>query len=624
MTAKFDKLPKDFQNSYVTEYSQQLKHTAEAAIVTASTIVSPQSTIVGGKDRNQPSSSSSGAFSEYLRKRNIEEWISHLTVSHEEWKPGYDTLSELKPDDSVSSIGLERDKRSQQIDEAAMPRVSSGASKRAGTPTNTSTEGTDSTNDISEEAFPHLSHNEGVPSSCKLFARNSEEDFKSDTISEITLSEHRTDHKVDSSYDEKSAKELSAVLGTNFEATEWKVNGLLLDLAKLTAGQGVKSISNIVGTLLYLLEKGANINAMDPVSRTPLHHASMAGNIAVVEQLVERNANLNIQDIHGWTALHIAASKYHTSVAGILLKSGVDVEQKNEKYRNTTLLNAAWSESTSIVECLLKAGASIDAEDNAGRTSLHVASRQGTVRVVETLLKAGASIDARDDYGCTPLHFASSYGCVEIAKTLKAGALTDIRNDKGYTPLILSSHRGDVEAVETLLKAGALIDIRINQGWTPLLWASERGHIEVVKTLVKAGAKSTTITEDGRTTLMRSVYRGHQTITELLLAAGADMSARSNTRSTVLHFVLYKHSKKCLPSMCAFCAGSVMRQDMVKLLCEKGADPSARDNVGTSPLSLVYRGGAFSKSEQKALAKVLKKYGANSRYRRRLRWEQIA
>ena len=106
MTAKFEKLPKDFRNSDMTEYSQQLKRTAEAVIVTASTIIESKSTIVGGKDRQQPPSSNSGEPSEDLRKRKIEEWISHLTVSHGEREQEYDAVSELTPDDSVSSIGL--------------------------------------------------------------------------------------------------------------------------------------------------------------------------------------------------------------------------------------------------------------------------------------------------------------------------------------------------------------------------------------------------------------------------------------------------------------------------------------------------------------------------------------
>ena len=572
LTAKFDKLPKDFQSSDMTEYSQQLKRNAEAAIVTASTVIESQSTIVGGKDGQQPPSCSSGELSEDLKKRKIDEWISHLTVNYGESGQEYDTVSELTPDDSVSCIGLNKNKRSQQIDDAGMPGSPSSADKSAGIPTNMNKERKNSLENVFEEEFTHSSHIEEIPSS-------SEEESNFDTTSDNTRTGNRADHNVDTSYDEKAAQELLAVLETNPETTEWKVNDLLLELVKMKAGQGVKSKSNIVGTLLYLLERGADVNAMDAMSYTPLHPASLGGNTAVVELLVERNADLNMREKHGWTALHIAASFGRTPVVEILLKNGVDVEQKTQRHRCTALALAASEGRISTVECLLKAGASIDAGDKNERTALHYAIDDGHVGVVEALLKAGVSIETRDRYGNTPLSWSSVMGHVGV--------------------------------VEVLLKAGASIDAGDSGGYTPLLCSSDMGHVRVVEALLKAGAALDSKTEFGRTALMCSAYSGQKTITEMLLAAGADIRARSRYDDTVLHEVLDKHFKDCAEEIaCEFCAGSETRQDMVKLLCEKGADPSAKTRKGLSPLSLVYKEGVYSRSEQKALAKMLKEFGA--------------
>ena len=507
LTAKFDKLPKDFQTPGMTEYSQRLKRTAEAAIVTASTVLESQSTIVGGEAGQQPPSSSSGELSEDQRKRKIEEWISNLTVSHGEREQEYDILSELTPDDSISSIGMNRNRSSQQTNEAGIPGPSSAADKSAGTPKQMSTGRTNLVQNIFEEGFAHLSQDQEISSS--------REEPHFDQISENTLTDYRADRKVDTSYDEKSAKELLAVLGAKFDATKWKANELLLDLAKMEVGCGVRSNSNIVGTVLYLLEKGADVNAMNAESQTPLYCASEVGNTAVVELLVKKNADFNIKDEYGWTALHIAASRGRTPVVEILLKSGVDVEQETKSHRFTALAIAASNGRTSTVECLLKAGASIDARDNEARTSLRWASSKGHVGVVEVLLKAGAALNLQDKYG-----------------------------------------------------------------WTAL-----------------------TI----------SAYWGHKTSTELLLAAGADIRARSTKGDTVLHLVLRKHLVDCAKDkICAFCTGSETRQDMVKLICENGADPSALGQSGQSPLSMVYEEGVYSKNEQEALTKVLKKFGAKS------------
>ena len=463
MTAKFDKLPMDFQDSNVTEYSQQLKHTVEAVIVIASTIIESQSTIVGGKDRQQPSLSSSGELSEDLRKRKIDEWISHLIVSHGEKEQEYDIVSELTPDDSVSRIGLKINNRSQQ---SGIPGSSLGADKSVGTAKNRSTGRRNSIEKVFDRKFTSSSDIEGIFSSS--------EEESNETISENTLTECRPDHKVDTSYDEKSVKGLLALLGANTEATERNSNDLLLDLANMEAGQGLRSNSNIVGTLLYLLRQGANINTIDFKSTTPLYHASRRGNRAVVELLCERNADFNIKCkevperyLGGWTALHIAAFRGHTPVVEVLLKNGVEVEQKTECHWFYTALQLAAREGrVSTVQCLLKAGASINDTTASGWTALHFASSGGHVGVVETLLKAGAYTDA-EDWDRTPLICASENGFVGVVKTLmKAGASLDSISRNGNSALMASAFAGHKTIIELLLTVSVLISRTLTRSGT--------------------------------------------------------------------------------------------------------------------------------------------------------------
>lgn len=263
LTARHDRLPNDSQNLDMTEYTQQMKRTAEAVIVTASTVIESQSTVVGGRDRQNSSYSNPRELSEELRKRKIEDWISHLTINHEELGPESDGISELMPDDSVSSIGLntkQTNTRSQQINIVGVPGSSSGTSKSEGTPTNMNTRREDWIKNIAEERFTHLQSFEGPSIS-------SEEHLNSDTTSEKILTEYRADLNVEKLYNEKSEK-LLAALGISFEAKKWKVNDALLELAKMEAGQGVRSSSNIVGTVLYLLRKGADVNAIDAEENT--------------------------------------------------------------------------------------------------------------------------------------------------------------------------------------------------------------------------------------------------------------------------------------------------------------------------------------------------------------------
>ena len=502
LTAKFAGLPEDFQKSKMTENTQQLKRTAEAVIITAGTVIESQTTIVDGKDRQRPSSSGSGQLPEELQERLVEKWISHLTVNHGEMEPDSDIISELMPDDSVSCIALKKNKRSQPIDEAEMPGSSPDTTKNVDSPTNMSTGRDKLMRNVFEEGSAHLSPFDETSSSSK--------DLNFDTVSIKTRTAYRADHNVDTSYNKESAKELLAVLGTDPEAKEWKVNDALFDLVKMKAGKGVRSSSNMAGTLLYLLEKGGDVNAKNAESITPLHWASEEGNAAVVELLVERDADTNMRDKIGWTALHIAAYEGHTSVVEVLLNGGAAIEYETKR---------SWN------------------------TALTLAASYGRALTVEYLLKAGALVNPSDKNACTPLLCASA--------------------------------RGHVGVVETLLKAGALVDFKPKDGETPLIKAAKRGH---------------------------------KTTIELLLAAGADIKTRSITGSTAIHVCILKHRKDC--DDCAICAGSESRENIVKLLCQKGADPSVMDDYGNFPLSMIRKEGVCSREERKALTRVLKKFGA--------------
>ena len=574
LATKDNQLPNDFGNSDRTEYTRQLKRTAEAAIVTASTVIESQSTVVGAKYRQYQSSSSSGKT-----KHKIEEWITHLTVDHEELGPESDSISELMPDDSISCIGLNSNRRSQQINGTGMPGPSPRTRKSADILTSMDTRKNVSAKNISEERFTPLHLDEGSSIS-------SQEDLKPGIASRKTVTEYRVDLNIDAFYDDAPAKKLLAALGISLDANEWNANDAFLELGKMSPGQGVRSSSNIKRILLYLLEMGADVNATDAEACTALHHVSWSGNTAVLDLLVEQNANVNMRNKDGLNALHLAAPWGHTSVVDLLLEHGVDVDPKIEKRHSPEFDEIPFDQ-----------------------TPLHLAAWNGHVGVVKALLKAGASVDARDDRKCTPLQLAAWRGRVEVAEVLlKAGASIDAGDYKGFTSLHRAAPSGYAEVAEALLKAGASVNPRTTWGDTPLHYAAAYGRVEVAEALLKAGASIDPKNDYGNTPLMCAACRGHRTIIELLLAAGADIRARNNVRDTVLHRVLfYKHTKNCEEVSCGFCSASEIKKDILKLLCENGADPSATSDDGHSALSWIRSDKDYPKSERQAIIKVLKR-----------------
>jgi serine/threonine-protein phosphatase 6 regulatory ankyrin repeat subunit B len=126
-----------------------------------------------------------------------------------------------------------------------------------------------------------------------------------------------------------------------------------------------------------LVEKGAHLEALDLLSRTPLHYAATRGQAVAVGWLVDKGANLLAANADGETALHAAARHGQVAVLEMVLvakgaKVGADVDVRGLDGR-TPLLVAAEEGQVAVMELLVEEGASIGAVDHAGYTALHYA-----------------------------------------------------------------------------------------------------------------------------------------------------------------------------------------------------------------------------------------------------------
>jgi uncharacterized protein len=139
---------------------------------------------------------------------------------------------------------------------------------------------------------------------------------------------------------------------------------------------------------------------------------------------------------------------------------------------DATLIQAAEQGDTESVKQLLEQGASIEMQDEKGRTALIAAAYRNDLLMADLLIQAGADVNKQDNTKQSAYLIATSEGYLELLKlTLQAGA--DVHSTDSYngTGLIRAADCGHVEIIQELLKTDINIDHINNLGWTALLEA---------------------------------------------------------------------------------------------------------------------------------------------------------
>ena len=370
-----------------------------------------------------------------------------------------------------------------------------------------------------------------------------------------------------------------------------------------------------------LIKAGADVNVQDNDGNTLLMLAAVGGNPEVVSLLLDAGVDPNVKDNVGKTAReramqrgikeNVAALDAHARKLFILdsvsvavlepatfmtlfsictpqeaefaIKTGVDVNAKNDHGR-TPLMWVAWRNSyPEVVSTLVKAGADVNAQDNYGRTPLMWAARfSSNPKIVSTLIKADADVNAKNnyEYGSTPLMLAAGHNPSPgvVLALLEGGADANIENNRGKTARdfavqqgksdivdILDAHIGKLLAaaeasrdpakfmtfctsgtpqeVDAAIKSGADINAKNSYGDTPLMLAAGKGNLKVVSLLVKAGADVNAKNDDGDTPLVWATYKDNPEVVSLLLKAGADSRIKNNSGKTARDYAVEKGVK---------------------------------------------------------------------------------
>lgn len=348
-----------------------------------------------------------------------------------------------------------------------------------------------------------------------------------------------------------------------------------------------------------------------PNSPSPLVRASYHGHRAVVDFLIEHGADVNALGKDGSTPMKVAADNGHFELVALLWKRGANIHATSGTTGQTPLHSASWSGHLKIVQFLLEKNADPNVTTPNGWSPISGAAGLGHLEVVRALFDHGADINKPNKHGWTPLHGAAICDHVELSEFLIA---------KGASPNVFSAK--DVFSDEELTK-------NVDGDWddgdlTPLHIAANHGFTDIAKALVHGGANQKAKTDaTGATPLLYAALAGRFATMEFLIHAGSNINEqfRSNHRHTTIGiaasmgypdivdlcmrhgFDINQPDGECLTPL-LYLAVESEELKTVQHLLEKGADANQRTQDGVSPLLLACEQGSND------IAKLLVNKGA--------------
>ena len=349
-------------------------------------------------------------------------------------------------------------------------------------------------------------------------------------------------------------------------------------------------------------------NYREANDHTLLTAACINGSLSTVKVLLEAKADPNLPDSRGYTPLMLASSRGLETIVALLLHWGADPNIQTSS-GTTALLSADYNDNhVSLFNSLLIAGASVDAQDNAGWSSLMFACSRGCAEIVRLLLQCNANVNLCTFGGTTALMFACTVctflrlkvleedvpsssvaieksvsismkladkNCVDTClRLLDSYADPNSKDINGRTALMIAAGWQHAELVQHLLVYGANPNIADTFGWNALMYscafkdtAIPDHSIPVL--LLSAGADPHCKNAQNSTALVLAAYHEYESAVTCLLNTGVDVNAGSIFGNTALHFSAQ--------------AGNVA---ITELLLTAGANISVVNQKGETPLDM--------------------------------------
>jgi ankyrin repeat protein len=330
-------------------------------------------------------------------------------------------------------------------------------------------------------------------------------------------------------------------------------------------------------TILYAHEHGGAV--LDAVNHryngaSPLHLASRAGHMDVIDFLLARGVPLNTRDKYYYTPLGDAVRMGHLAIVERLLAvAGVDPCLKDSSGR-PPLWWACRDGHLRIVQALLRRGGiDLGSSPIPHVMPLFIAAAGNHVDVVATLL-ADDRVDPNPvaGYPGTPLMVACRKGHERVIQMLLNSRKTDIQHEdsSGRQAIFYAVVGNHARTLDILLDHGALIDAMDHSGWTAIHVAARNGLVDMAYKLIARGADPSGGVTEGWTPLCWAAFVNRRRIINLLLDDHrVDANYAISNGSTAMHIAAMNGSEA-----------------LELFLDREVVDVNSQDNLGRTPLIL--------------------------------------
>ncbi|UYV68527.1 hypothetical protein LAZ67_6000048, partial [Cordylochernes scorpioides] len=212
------------------------------------------------------------------------------------------------------------------------------------------------------------------------------------------------------------------------------------------------------------VEAGADVNISNSITTPFLELFEEINDSELFRLFIEKGADINAKKDNGVSILMMVAKMGNVDCFNCLLNAGADTKHV-DKAGNSALFYAAGSQCPEILEYFLKSGFDVNVRNNEGQTPLMFTRNYGTKNMIniKMLLYSGADINARDNAGDTVLSLAINYAHYENIRLLvEAGIQVDVEYKDRVKIITLAALKATwcgITVLKIILRAAHDIDL---------------------------------------------------------------------------------------------------------------------------------------------------------------------